>query len=408
MEYLSFGWKNRRFLAFGLLLTFFSCFGQSYFIAVFNKDIRSAFSLSHGEFGLAYGAATVSSAMCLIWAGRLIDRTRLKTFALFVCSGLIASCVLLAAAPLFWALLFALFALRLTGQGLMVHTAVTSIGRHFTAERGRAVSIISMGGPSGQAVMALVAVALAAWLHWRQVWLVMAAFSAVILIPAVVWLLAEHEDEHLAQKTRMAESISASVSHGVWGRKDVLKDLRFYLIMPVSLAPSFIVTGFFFHMAHLVEAKGWSLAFFTGMYTLYTVASISLTLLTGPLIDRVGAVKILPWHLAPMCVGLLALAGFDHWSAAIVYLCLTGITVGMRITIGGAIWAEIYGVENLGAIRSLATSFMVVSTALSPVVFGWMIDYRVSVESIALMCLAYAAGASVLSGASLGIWKQGK
>ena len=401
MEYLSFAWKNRRFLAFGLLLTFFSCFGQSYFIAVFNKDIRSAFSLSHGEFGLAYGVATVSSAMCLIWAGRLIDKTRLKTFALCVCGGLIASCVLMAAAPVFPALLFALFALRLTGQGLMVHTSVTSIGRHFTAERGRAVSIISMGGPSGQAVMALVAVALAAWLDWRQVWLVMAAFCAIVLIPAVARLLAEHQDAHLARRTRAAEPASASGPQGVWGRKEVLKDLRFYLIMPVSLAPSFIVTGFFFHMAHLVEAKGWSLAFFTGAYTLYTVASITFTLITGPLIDRVGAVRILPWHLAPMCAGLAALAVSDHWSAAVVYLCLTGITVGVRITIGGAIWAEIYGVENLGAIRSLATSFMVVSTALSPVVFGWMFDYGVGVESIALMCLACAAGASLLSGATL-------
>ncbi len=402
MEYLSFAWKNRRFLGFGLLLTFFSCFGQSYFIAVFNTDIRSAFSLSHGEFGLAYGVATVSSAMCLIWAGRLIDRTRLKTFALCVCGGLIASCVLMAAAPVFPALLFALFALRLTGQGLMVHTSVTSIGRHFTAERGRAVSVISMGGPSGQAVMALVAVALAAWLDWRQVWLVMAAGSALVLLPCVPWLLRGHKDEHLDSEKR-AQTQADSGSRGDWTRRDVLKDVRFYFMMPVLLAPSFIATGFFFHMAHLVDAKGWSLAFFTGAYTLYTAFSITLTLLAGPIVDRIGAVRLIPWHLAPLCAGLAALASSDHWSAAILYMGLTGITVGVRITIGGAVWAEIYGVENLGAIRSLATSFMVVSTALSPVVFGWMVDYGVSVESIALMCLAYAAGASVLSGVSIGM-----
>ena len=403
MEYLSFAWKNRRFLAFGLLLTFFSCFGQSYFIAVFNTDIRAAFSLSHGEFGLAYAVATVSSAMCLIWIGKMIDRTRLKLFALCVCCGLIASCVLMAAAPVFPALLLALFALRLTGQGLMVHTSVTSIGRRFTAERGRAVSIISMGGPSGQAVMALAAVGLSAWLYWRQIWLVMAAVCALVLIPAVAWLLRGHEDEHLARKTRTEEAASVSGPQGVWGRREVLRDLRFYLIMPVSLAPSFIATGFFFHMGHLVEAKGWTLAFFTGAYTLYTLFSISLTLLTGPVVDRVGAVRILPWHLAPLCLGLVALAVSDHWFAAILYMGLTGITVGVRITIGGAIWAEIYGVENLGAIRSLATSFMVVSTALSPVVFGWLIDFDVSVESLALMCLAYGVGSSVLSGASLGM-----
>ena len=401
MEYLSFAWNNRRFLSFGLLLTFFSFFGQSYFIAVFNTEIRAAFALSHGEFGLAYAVATVSSAVCLIWTGRMIDRTRLRTFALCVCGGLIASCVLMAAAPVFPALLFALFALRLTGQGLMVHTSVTSIGRHFTAERGRAVSIISMGGPSGQAVMALAAVGLSAWLSWRQVWLVMAALSALVLIPAVARLLKGHEDEHLNRAARKAEPASASGPQGVWGRREVLKDLRFYFMMPVLLAPSFIATGFFFHMGHLVESKGWSLAFFTGAYTLYTAFSITLTLLAGPVVDRVGAVRLIPWHLAPLCLGLVALASSDHWVAAILYMGLTGITVGMRITIGGAVWAEIYGVENLGAIRSLATSFMVVSTALSPVVLGWLIDFSVSVESLALMCLAYGAGASILSGATL-------
>ncbi|MDE0331953.1 MAG: MFS transporter [Nitrospinae bacterium] len=402
MEYLSFAWKNRRFLAFGLLLTFFSFFGQSYFIAVFNTDIRAAFSLSHGEFGLAYAVATVSSAVCLIWTGRLIDKARLRTFALCVCGGLIASCVLMAAAPVFGALLLALFALRLTGQGLMVHTAVTSIGRHFTAERGRAVSIISMGGPSGQAVMALVAVALTAWLSWRQVWLVMAAGAALVLIPSVSLLLRGHEDAHLGSGRR-AEAAAASGPRGDWTRGDVLRDIRFYFMMPVLLAPSFIGTGFFFHMGHLVDAKGWSLAFFTGAYTLYTLFSVSLTLLAGPVVDRIGAVRLIPWHLAPMCLGLVALASSDHRFAAILYMCLTGITVGMRITIGGAVWAEIYGVENLGAIRSLATSFMVVSTALSPVVFGWLIDHSVSMESLALMCLAYGAGSSVLSGASLGV-----
>ena len=183
----------------------------------------------------------------------------------------------------------------------------------------------------------------------------------------------------------------------------MLRDARFYFILPVFLAPSFIVTGFFFHMAHLAEAKGWSLAFFAGAYALYTLTSIACALLTGPLIDRIGAVRVLPWHLAPMCLGLLALAVSNRPAAAMIYLSLAGVSVGARVTVGGAVWAEIYGVENLGAIRSLATSFMVVSTALSPVLMGWMIDLRFSVETLALVCLAYGAASSLLSGISLGL-----
>lgn len=401
MEYLSFSWKNRRFLAFGFLLSFFSCFGQSYFIAVFNADIRRVFSLSHGAFGLAYGVATVSSALCLIWLGRMIDGTRLRRFALGACLGLAAACAAMAAAPAFWALLLALFALRLTGQGLMVHAAVTSVARRFSAERGRAVSVVSMGAPAGQAIMALVAVALSAWLGWRQIWLVMALCVLLLVMPSVAWLLRGHEDEHLRPGAR--GEAAPGRTRGGWSRADVLRDARFYFILPVFLAPSFIVTGFFFHMAHLAEAKGWSLAFFAGAYALYTLTSIACALLTGPLIDRIGAVRVLPWHLAPMCLGLLALAVSNRPAAAMIYLSLAGVSVGARVTVGGAVWAEIYGVENLGAIRSLATSFMVVSTALSPVLMGWMIDLRFSVETLALMCLAYGAASSLLSGISLGL-----
>ena len=101
-----------------------------------------------------------------------------------------------------------------------------------------------------------------------------------------------------------------------------------------------------------------------------------------------------------MCAGLVALAASNHPAAAILYLSLAGVSVGARVTIGGAVWAEIYGVENLGAIRSLATSFMVVSTALSPVLMGWMIDSGFSVETLALLCLACGAASSLLSGAS--------
>lgn len=398
METLSFAWKNRRFLAFGLLLSFFSCFGQSYFIAVFNADIRRVFSLSHGAFGLAYGVATVSSALCLIWIGRMIDRTRLARFSLSVCAGLAAACAAMAAARAVWALVLALFALRLAGQGLMVHAAATSVARRFSAGRGRAISVVSMGAPAGQAIMALAAVGLSAWLGWRRTWIVMALCVVLLVMPSVAWLLKGREEEPPGGAAR--GGAGAERAPGGWSRAEVLRDARFYFILPVFLAPSFIVTGFFFHMAHLADAKGWSLAFFTGAYALYTLASIVFTLLTGPLVDRVGAARILPWHLAPMCAGLVALAASDHPAAAILYLSLAGVSVGARVTIGGAVWAEIYGVENLGAIRSLATSFMVVSTALSPVLMGWMIDSGFSVETLALLCLACGAASSLLSGAS--------
>ena len=78
---LSFLRANARLLAFGVLMTFCSSMGQTFFISLFSGEIRTAFALSDGDFGSLYAVATLGSAAVLLWAGRLIDRLPLPVFA---------------------------------------------------------------------------------------------------------------------------------------------------------------------------------------------------------------------------------------------------------------------------------------------------------------------------------------
>ncbi|MAE04712.1 MAG: hypothetical protein CMH76_00090 [Nitrospinae bacterium] len=177
LNYLGFVIGNFRFLAFGFLLSFFSGFGQTYVISVFNPDIRAQFGLSHGEFGMVFAIATVGSALCLIWFGRMIDRADLRSYTLAVLGGLACACLFMAAVPTTFFLLFALFALRLTGQGLMVHTSATTMARYFDEARGKAVSLVSVGSPLGQGLLAIAALAISRSVGWRWTW---AAFAALV------------------------------------------------------------------------------------------------------------------------------------------------------------------------------------------------------------------------------------
>ena len=398
LNYLAFVIGNFRFLAFGFLLSFFSSFGQTYVISVFNPDIRAQFGLSHGDFGIVFAIATVGSALCLIWFGRMIDQTDLRRYTMTVLGGLVAACLFMAAAPTTFFLFLALFALRLTGQGLMVHTAATTMARYFEGARGKAVSLVSFGSPLGQGLLAIAALAISKSVGWRWTWAAFAALVVVGVVPLALWLLRGHKERHQSYIERAAAQISPV--RGVtlrWSRSEVLKDVRFYLILPVLLAPSYISTGFFFHMAHLVESKGWSLTDFTEANFLYTVVLGAVSLITGPIVDRIGAVRLLPYYMIPQGLAMLAIAGSDHPGAAVIFMLASGVTVGLRVTIGGAIWAEIYGVAHLGGIRALATAFMVFSTALAPVTMGWWIDWGVTMESIALGCIVYAVLSSLLS-----------
>ena len=72
MEYFLFVKTHRRFLAFGLLMAFFSGVGQTYFIALFSAEFRTVFRFTHGGFGSIYAVATLASGLCVIWLGRKI------------------------------------------------------------------------------------------------------------------------------------------------------------------------------------------------------------------------------------------------------------------------------------------------------------------------------------------------
>ena len=403
MAYLKFLFTNRRFLSFGVLIAFFSAFGQTFFIAVFGPEIRAEFGLSHGGFGAYYAIGTAASGVCLIWAGKLIDRFDLRWVTAGVCSALILACAFMASVPAAWALAPALFALRISGQGLMSHTAMTSMGRYFEAERGRAVSIAILGFPMGVAVFPGLAVWLIGMFGWRMAWAAIAAALALFLVPLLLWLLRGHGERHSYFLARNAgpnretaaptgqQPDAAASTKRQWTRTEVLRDPRFYLLCFAITAPSFIVTGLFFHQAHLAFAKGWTLAWMASAFVGYTVGAIGANLAFGPLIDRYGARRLMPFYLYPLVLACLAIALFDHPAAAVALTLLLGLTSGGGQTLIGAAWPEFYGVLHLGAIRALVMSMGVGASALSPFTLGWLIDRGVAMETISLGFLGYLA-----------------
>ena len=394
MSYLQFVLRNRRFLAFGVLMTMASSFGQTYFVSLFGADIRAEFGLGHGSFGLIYSVATVVSAACLIWVGRLIDDMPLRRYAVLVCMGLIAATFFLAFAETVIFLFLALFALRLTGQGLMTHTAITGMVRGFSAARGKAISIANLGMPFAEGTFPIMAVAITATLGWRQSWIMFGIALSVLLVPTVMWLLKGHDR---TVPSKIVADHPTEPAERRWTRSDVLHDPRFYLVLPAVLAPSFIITGMFFHQVHLAGSKGWSLALLATAFIGFSISHSLTGIATGPVIDRFGATRLMPFVLLPMGCGLLLLSLSDHPAIAFGYMIAAGISAGVASTAVAAMWAEVYGLAHLGAIRALVTSLGVLSSALSPVLFGWMIDRGTSMDSLALMNLVYVLFASALA-----------
>ena len=379
-----------RLLAFGFTACFFSAFGQTFYIALFNPHWRAAFELSNAGVGAIYSAATLLSGFAIIHAGQLIDRVPLARFVTVSVLVFALGCVLLAATPAAWMLLPAIFLVRFCGQGLMTHVALSSMARFFERARGRAIGTATLGFPAGEAIFPITVVAAIAALGWRGVWWITAVGLVLLVLPLMLWLPG-------GTRRRPPETVSSAGA----SRGEVLRDTRFYRVLPVLLAAPFIITGLFFHQAALAAAQGWPLAVLAAAFIGFALTQVASALLTGWLIDRLGARNLLRFFLLPIGLGAsLLYFGEARW-VAFVYMALAGLSAGANSSLGGALWAELYGTRHIGAIRSMHTSLMVFSTALSPVLLGVLLDAGAGMPTLALaMGLCALAVGPLLGGAA--------
>ena len=76
--------SNFKIILFGFIFLFASSVGQSFFIGLFNSEIRNELNITHSEFGSIYGIATLCSSLLLIWIGKKIDDFKLVYYSIFV------------------------------------------------------------------------------------------------------------------------------------------------------------------------------------------------------------------------------------------------------------------------------------------------------------------------------------
>lgn len=390
-----------RLLTFGFVMTFGSSLGQTYFIALFGGEMRADLGISHGEFGAVYSAATLASALILLWSGGLIDRLDLQRFSLGIVGLLAVGCIVLANSYHLASLFIGILILRHLGQGLMGMTGTTTVVRYLDSARGKASAISTSGFSISEAILPSVIVALLSWLSWRQAWLACAAVLILVMPLAIVLLLREHRQRHAQYLEHMAGDGNAEQSdiqqRRQWTRAEMIRDPLFYLFLPALLAVPLLFTGFMFHQVHLATTKGWSLTLWGSLYVVYAIATSLTKILTGLLIDRYNAQMLVPVAIIPLGVGLAILSSDNHWLVGAGFMTCLGLAVGGYSTLASPFYSERYGSLHLGSIKSLTTALMVFSSALSPVLVGWGIDAGYSIDTLARLAVMYTGIAMALA-----------
>ena len=372
---------NSKKVGFGWLLTFLSGFGQTFLISLYVPEIIKSFEISEGTFGAIYAACTIAASVIMLSVGHTVDHKPVKKVTAFTIIGLGLSSIILGLSHHIVFLFVALIGLRLTGQGLLTHISMTIISKQFVKDRGKALSISSLGFSVGEAIFPVIIALLIAWFDWR----IAAIFSGVALLLYLIKLRYSdltHFDKQLSDEGKPS-TISLLKDY-----KSVVFDKKFFVMVPASFMLSFSMTAIFFYQYVFVENKGWSVQLYATFFTVYAATRFLFSLFGGLWVDRFTAKKMFRYFLIPLVLGLLPFAFMQSIFGAFIFLVLAGITTGVAGTVKTSVIAEIYGTEKMGVIRSIFTMFMVVSTALGPLIVGMLMDAGIDFEVIILSIFA--------------------
>jgi len=377
---------NKKVIIFGFIFTFFSSFGQSFFLGLFNAPIRNELGITHGQFGSIYASATICSSLLLIWVGKKIDDYRILNYSFFVVILLFVSTLFFSFINSVYLLAAGIFLMRLSGQGLMSHASTTTISRFFERSRGKALSTIWFGLSTAEFILPVLVTYFFLIYSWRTVW---QGIAVLIILSLPLVILNTIKSINLDSREVDIDPNQKETKIKSWRRRDVIKDYRFYIVSLNMLAMPWMATGIFVYQSFITESKMWSVYTIPKAFMVYSLTSIATLFISGFLVDKFTGRKLIMYMNIPLLLAMFTLLQFNHEISAYVFLGLIGVSNGLANILGSSTWAEIYGVKYIGSIKALTTAFMVFSTAFGTAVFGLLIDNGFTIENVAFVGGAY-------------------
>ena len=385
MSYFGFVRNNIRPLAFGALHSFYSTPGQTFCIGLFVASFSADLGITPAAIGALYLAGTMSAAATLIFVGHLIDSIRLVYFSAAVIVGLAIACFVTASAVGPASLFLAFYLLRLTGQSLMVHVEATATARAFDRERGRALGVTALGIPMAEVIFPPAVVAGIALIGWRPTYAIIGGIALMVLLPLTQWLL-----RGITRGPRITRSGKSALRQLGDGLSVLLHSRYVWAILPAAAVMPFCGTAIMFHITTIAKARGWPVEIVAASFPAAAICNVIGLFVSGQVIDRLSARKVFLVQALPFVVGMSVLAIVQQPWALPVAFAGQGFSGGISKTTLTAVWAEMFGIEVLGTIRSAVTMYMVFASALAPFAFGAALDAGWGVSGVLAAFIAYA------------------
>jgi len=394
-----YGWIIVAVAAIGL---FFSGPGQTYSISVYINSYINDLGWSHSLISTTYSMASLTAGLCMFFVGRLIDRYGQRVMSLTIG-------ILLGAASLWnsfllgpiW-LFFGFFMLRLFGQGAMTLIPSTLVPQWFIRKRGRALSIMAMGGFASAAFFPLFNVWLIETWGLAASWRIWGLLLILVFVPLAFYLIRNTPEAvglkpdgiKLSTGTNLSraknEKNKAQIEYEIentWTLTQARKTRAFWFILIASAIPALVNTGLTFHLLLILAEKGISAQIAALVLSIMALIGIPSSMFAGFILEkiRVNIVLTFVFFMEILVLGILIFT--DSTAMAIFFGVFWGIAGGFeRISIG-VLWPNYYGRKHLGSITGVSSTAMIIGASLGPLPLGLAFDKFGSYNEVLLMLM---------------------
>jgi MFS family permease len=392
-----YGWV---IVAFGALAVFFSGPGQTYTVSVFIDVYIAHFGWERTLVSSIYSGATLLAGLLLFVVGKLVDKLgqRIMTVAVATLFGIACLWNSIVVGPIM--VFIGFFLIRLLGQGSMTLMPNTLVPQWFIRYRGRAMSFMSVGGLLSAAAFPPLNTWLIDQWGWPVAWRVWGFILLLLFAPLAWWIIrnkpedvgllpdAQGGDQPAGQRrgTVLPTSPVADVS---WTLSEAMRTRAFWLILFCVSVPALVNTGMTFHLFSILAEKGVARGTTAFFLSLVPLIGFTCTLLAGYVVDKVKVHYVLALAFLLKLGALTALLLATSPSTTLLYVILWGVFEGFGSICIGVIWPNYFGREHLGSIRSVASTVMVLSSALGPLPFGIAYDLFGGYTEVILLMMMF-------------------
>jgi len=396
---------------------FMSAPGQSYSVAAFKEPMQTGLGISETNYSLAYGFATVISALSLPYVGRLVDRLGARRLLPIIALLLGGACVCMSLTSGLGSLYFSFSLVRSLGQGALTLVSIWLVGEWFARRRGFATALAGLGGSLSVMLFPLMNGWLIGQFGWQTGWLVLAALVwGVLLIPSMflirdrpedLGLLPDGDDPGSTSDPRHPAPADLPARHSVaaakpdtvlrgWLVADVLRDTTFWKLLAVPATSGMVGTGLIFHAVSLLGSRGvsagWALALISFQAAIATIVALG----AGWMTDRYPSRYLLAAAMLLLATSVGIVMVMPWTALALVYATMLGLHASILRSTGMVVWMTYYGRAHQGAIRGVAMAVMILGAAVGPLPLALSMDWLGSYDPALIVFLITPIAASAL------------